>query len=169
MGIGSFLLAMGKSGFTTAGSAALGGSKIVGKALYGIGAVMGTGLLGATNLIGTPIAPLITSSATRNRAVSEIGETFKTAGRRWVKDTEDGGLAFTVPAKLAIGGMMTYSSLRDIYPREVAERMGTVDRKPTTTTPDIQPKQYERHPPNRITYNSGGATGDLVFALFNNR
>lgn len=60
---------------------------------------------------------------------------------------------------LALTGLAMIGS--DVSTNRVRESLGTMDTKVHTATPDYQPREY--------SVDFGGATGDLVFALHNNR
>lgn len=63
---------------------------------------------------------------------------------------------------LAIGAGLAASAIRGSNEQE-KRTMGKVDSSVTTATPDYSPKEYN------VNLDSGGATGDLVFALWANR
>lgn len=60
---------------------------------------------------------------------------------------------------LALTGLAMIGS--DVSTNRARESLGTMDTKVHTATPDYQPREY--------SVDFGGATGDLVFALHNNR
>ena len=137
----------------------------IGNAAIGTTKAGGRAIKNTAIAIGTPIAESFETPEARRAVVSSWGNLLKDAGNTFVKLDKNDMPTFTGKGMLLVGGAMTYDKLRDTYSEEKAARMGTIDRKPTTATPSFQPQQYERHPPKRITYDSGGATGDLVFAL----
>ena len=63
-----------------------------------------------------------------------------------------------------MGGLAAFQGLKSGYNAYMGSRMGTVDTKTTSLTPDYSPQEYKvQHP------DFAGATGDLVFALNANR
>lgn len=72
-------------------------------------------------------------------------------------------LKLTGRGKLIVGGGALIASAIRGAGEEQQRRMGKVDTQTTTATPDYQPRQYDTRLDN------GGASGDLVFALWANR
>ena len=68
-----------------------------------------------------------------------------------------------------IAGATLLSKADDSYYESKAKNLGVVDQKPVIHTPNYNPVKYEMAPQKRIYPDSGGATGDLVFALHRNR
>ena len=63
-----------------------------------------------------------------------------------------------------LGGLAAMQGIRGGMNAYMGSRMGTVDTKTTSLTPDYSPQEYKiQHP------DFAGATGDLVFALNANR
>lgn len=63
-----------------------------------------------------------------------------------------------------LGGLAAFQGIRGGMNAYMGSRMGTVDTKTTSLTPDYAPQEYKiQHP------DFAGATGDLVFALDANR
>ena len=64
----------------------------------------------------------------------------------------------------ALGGLAAVQGIRGGFNAYMGSRMGTVDTKTTSLTPDYSPQEYKiQHP------DFAGATGDLAFALHANR
>ena len=75
-----------------------------------------------------------------------------------------GGIAPTKLGLGVIGGIMAVGAANDYQSAYRESRIGQIDPKTRTATPDYTPREYTTGP-----VNNGGATGDLVFALHNNR
>lgn len=74
-----------------------------------------------------------------------------------------GGLKFT---KLGMGTLLgagALSGIRDAHDTYLNNRVGQIDPQKYTATPDMRKEDYS------MPVDNGGATGDLVFALHQNR
>lgn len=179
-----------KSGAKTVGKAAgkgiAGGVRLTGRAGIGVGkaAVKGTRALGnfsinvGVNLARNTVESLKKPAGFQN-PIGAVAKGFHKAttgmvdveGPRTVWDSTKGALVdrgpkikLTGKGKLfALGAGLIASTIAGSQASE-QRHMGTIDSSQVyTATPDFAPKQYSQN----LDY--GGATGDLVFALFANR
>lgn len=170
--IGKPISWLGQIGFGFAkesGSLAWKGATVVGEGLVGAGERIGEGFVSASKRVGNTIAePFATPEARRFTGIN-AAETIRDVGNTFIREDKDGHLKLTGRGLGIIGAVTVASKLRDSYYDTKTENLGIVDRQPVRATPDYRPREYERHPPKRITADSGGATGNLVFALHNLR
>ena len=145
------------------------GAAIVGEGIVGAAQAAGKGFLGASKKVGNAmVEPFATPEARRFTGIN-AAETIRNVGNTFIREDANGHMKLTGRGLGIIGAVTVASKLRDSYYDTKTENLGIVDRKPVRATPDYRPREYERHPPKRITADSGGATGDLVFALHNLR
>lgn len=160
IGLAKLGLSMGKA----AGTAALWGGKKIGKAALWVAPRVGKGFLGVAGKVGETVAEPFTV-ANRARTADNYLDLISSVGDRMITRNREGNLRLTKAGLGILGGLTMYSKLQDSYYDVKAENLGTVANKPVTATPNYQPVKYGRE----ITPFSGGATGDLVFALHNLR
>lgn len=120
---------------------------------------------------GTVAARSLRDPESRQLLAETHHKIAKSIGTSFVKRAEDSpiGLTLTVPGIVLLGAAKTFDNSRDIYTQEKARRMGTVENKPVSLTPNMSIPQYEFNPKKRMGALDGGASGSLVFALHNNR
>lgn len=134
-------------------------------------AAIGSAGIGFFGGAGTVLARTLRESTGRAAITenwSKIGQSIGTTMVQRVKDSPI-GLKLTVPGIAILGAAKTFDNSRDIYTQEKARRMGTVENKPVSLTPNMAIPQYEFNPRKRMGALDGGASGSLVFALHNNR
>lgn len=156
--------------------------KYGGKIGLSAASVLGTGTMKAANYAGrATLASLNSNNPVKNpvstllKATSKIGSAmvdYKPAER--VYNKTKGKVIRKAPrmklSKFGMGVVLAGSVLSGAVAtlgQFQKDRLGTIDSKAVTTTPDSSPQEYGKHmvtPPD-----IGGATGDLVFALFKNR
>lgn len=171
-GIGAVGMSVGKLGVAvTVGTAGL-----VGRAAIGLGvpavkyagkAALGTAdflvrgggpfkspLLGAIKGVGKLGKSMVTYEGSHLQYNRYLGKLEKKGPSLKVSKFGGGVLAGLAGAQAVRGGFNAY----------MGSRMGTVDTKTTSITPDYSPQEYRiQHP------DFAGATGDLVFALDANK
>lgn len=168
---------IGAAGIVAGGKMAYGAGKFVatdvvpkvgeatGSAVMGIGSAVGKGSVGLAMKTGELISAPFNTPEKREKFLKKTGTWLKNAGNNMISKNDKGNYTLSLLGIGLVGTAMTYSKLDDSFRESKGEGMGTVDKYVTRPTPDYRPKEYERHPPKRIEYDSGGATGDLVFAL----
>ena len=160
VGLG-FGIQAGKMGWKSAAA--------VGEGIMGTSKRVGEGFVDASKKVGGVLAePFATPEARRQTGIN-AAETIRDVGNAFVRENAKGHMELTGRGIGIIGAITVADKLRDSYYDTKTENLGIVDRQPVRATPDYRPRQYEMHPPKRITADSGGATGDLVFALHNLR
>lgn len=170
--IGSAFLAGAKMGLGAAkmaGYVGFGGAKIIGRGTIGASKAIGKGFFGASKAVGKPIVAPFESAENRRRTGENYLDLFKDVGNTIVHKNKEGEMKLTKRGLAIIGGVTLGVKAKDAWFDAKANNLGTVDQKPVTHTPNYNPVQYEMAPQKRIHPDSGGATGDLVFALHRNR
>lgn len=140
-------------------------AKGTGKVLGGVGSASIDFFSGAGN-------QAVAAFSTRESAAAVAkswGSIAGGIGKAFIKTGPEGKLGLTGFGAAALGGAMTFDKSRDLYTKEKARRMGEVDNKPVTLTPQMSIPQYEFNPRKRMGALDGGASGSLVFALHNMR
>lgn len=174
--VGKVGMAVGKAGFAigSAGAAATvwaggqAGKHLGLPVLKGLGKVaLGTPgfLINGAGPLGSPIkgAAKYGSSLAKNMVKYE-GSHLKYNKYLGELQREGPSLKMTKFGYGVIGGLAGVQFLRGAYGAYMGSRMGTVDTKTTSLTPDFSPQEYRAQHPD-----FAGATGDLVFALSANR
>lgn len=171
-GIGSALIGAGKIGigFVNAGAKGfVSASGIVGNGLLRGFSTVGKATSSVSKTVGRPLVAPFNSTDNAKRTVGNYLETMRDIGTTIVGKNADGHMRITNRGLAIIGGIMTATKVNDSWFEAKTTTMGEVDRQPVRPTPNYNPREYEMHPSKRISYDSGGATGDLVFALHRNR
>lgn len=156
--------------------------KVGGRLSLGAASALGTGTLKTAGYLGrVAIHSLNSNNPLQNpvnsllKASAKVGSAMVdyTPGRRVYNETRD-KVVHKAPrmklSKFGMGVVLAGSVLSGAVATlgEARKRsLGTIDSKAVTATPDASVQEYARHmatPPD-----IGGATGDLVFALFKNR
>jgi len=152
-----------------AAQGALTGAKVIGKAGLGVAGAVGKAGVNMAEGAGIAVVESARNPQLRSGILSSWGTMAGNFGKKFMKVNDKGELKMT---KFGIGtfigaGMLNNS--RDIYDKEKARRMGEIDNNTTSLTPRMSVPQYEFNPRKRMGALDGGASGDLVFALHNNR
>ena len=129
------------------------------------GPAIGKGAIGLSMKTGEILSAPFNTPEKRKKFAQKAGTWLNNAGNNMITKNAKGDYRLSALGIGLVGTAMTYDKLDDSLRESKGESMGTIDKYVTRTTPDYRPKEYERHPPKRIEYDSGGATGDLVFAL----
>lgn len=137
----------------------------IGSGAWGATKALGKGTMSATKAIGKPLVDPFATRENALRTLGNYGNLINTIGNKMVRVNDEGARRLTKLGLGLISGITLASKLNDNYYEAKSKALGTVDQKPTTATPNYNPVQYEMSPPKRIYPDSGGATGDLVFAL----
>lgn len=163
------------------GKAGLWGTQKIGSAGIGVGKFVGKAGLKISSKVGETAFRSITSNNPIKNPVGMVArgtlEHAKslvkyTPARRVIDDNtgkivkEGPKLKLTGKGKMLLGGAALLSGVGQAVDKFEASRLGTIDSKVRTNTPDFQAHEYNNAP---VTPEIGGATGDLVFALFKNR
>lgn len=98
--------------------------------------------------------------------VNKGGQIWDASAKKVI--TKSPSLSLTKKGGAAILGTSLLSGSVGAFGEAEARTMGTIDSTVTTATPDYQPQEYKTTVNNNMIDNAG-ATGDLVFALFQNR
>lgn len=156
---------VGKTAVTGAVKGTVASAPYVGSAAKGVGKALWNG------------AEFIHSTFDPMRPVKAVGKTaFNLSGKFVKKDPvryhfneftgkttrKGGGYKLTGLGVGVMGSFATAGSAMDGLESTTATAMGTVSSGMLTATPDFAPREYS-------FVNNGGATGDLAFALHNNR
>ena len=147
------------------GKGALVGSALLGKGLFGAGKVIGKGAWGASKAVGKTLISPVETAENRRRTAGNYLDAIKDVGNTFIYKNKDGNVRLTNRGIAMVGGVALATKANDSWFDAKARNLGAVDQKPTTATPNYNPVQYEMSPRKRIQPDSGGATGDLVFAL----
>lgn len=137
----------------------------IGSGAWGATKALGKGSVSAAKAIGKPLVAPFATKKQALKTLGNYGDVFNTIGNKMVRVNDEGARKLSMLGLGIIGGITLADKLGDNYYEAKSKALGTVDQKPTTATPNYQPVQYEMSPPKRIYPDSGGATGDLVFAL----
>lgn len=167
-------------GVKTGASVAIGTTAGVAEAAIAIGKPMakvagkGTQAVGNASIdffkgAGGEIAEAFSSTESAAAVAKTWGSLVGGVGKAFIKTGPNGKLGLTGFGVAALGGAMTFDKSRDLYTKEKARRMGEVDNRPVTLTPQMSIPQYEFNPRKRMGALDGGASGSLVFALHNMR
>lgn len=175
IGIGKGALEAGKSIPNTAMSAGKSTVKAADKMLGATDKIVGTGIKAGKYMVEDALAGMNSS----NRFLNPTGNALNLAdkfGSRLMKYNYErleknpitkelvfhsGGLKFTKLGAGIILGAGALAGSREALNNHMNNRIGTIDPRKVTATPEIEKEDY--------AINNGGATGDLVFALHNNR
>ena len=139
-------------------------AKLLGKGIMKGSEVVGRAIPVASEAVGKSLVrPFEKENWQRTRnnwldLFSDVGGTFVTSNAKGEPKLAAMGLGI-------IGGVTMMDKAGNDYREQKAKNLGIVDKKPTTATPFYDKVEYEKAPPKRIYSDSGGATGDLVFAL----
>lgn len=167
-GVGKALIGgvkMGMGFAVGAGHIGLGTVKLAGKGLQNTAPVIGRGIWNISKSVGKTLTGPFETAENRRRTALNYVDVLKSVGNTIVHENKEGNMRLTKTGLGLIGGITLANKLNDNYYEAKSKVLGTVDQKPTTATPNYNPVQYEMSPPRRIHPDSGGATGDLVFAL----
>lgn len=139
-------------------------AQLAGRGLLRSSDVVGRGILPVANTVGkTLIRPFEKENIERTR--NNYLKLFSDIGGTIVRANSKGEPKLTVAGFGILGGITMLNKSGDAYRQVKANNLGISDQKPTTATPNYNKVEYEKAPPKRIYPDSGGATGDLVFAL----
>ena len=147
------------------GTGALAGSALLGKGLFGASKVIGKRAWGASTAVGKTLISPVETAENRARTANNYINVVSNLGKTFIHKNKDGEFRLTKRGIAILGGITAATKAEDSWFDAKATNLGTIDQKPTTATPNYNPVQYEMSPPKRIYPDSGGATGDLVFAL----
>lgn len=161
--VGGVKIGLGFAG--AAGKTALGAAKIAGAGAVGAGILAGKGAWRISKAIGKPLVTPFETAENRSRTAGNYLDLLKGVGNTIVHKNKEGDMRLTKKGMAIIGGMTMATKANDSWFDAKANNLGAVDQRPTTTTPNYNPVKYEMSPSKRINPDSGGATGDLVFAL----
>lgn len=172
IGLGSFLTGVLKAGYGFTKQMASFGmpvSQAVGRGLVAGSNAVGKGFVSAAKGVGDVITAPFSTAENRQRTAANWLGMLKDIGNTMVTRNKDGDLRLSKRGMAAIGLVTMAGKLQDTWYENKAANMGVPDQQPRRPTPDYNPVSYEMHPPKRVTAESGGATGSLVFALHNLR
>jgi len=167
-GVGKVLIGGAKIGLGMvqgAGEAGFGIAKLTGGALLKSAPVVGKGVWGVSKGVGNVLTAPFATAENRARTAGNYLDLIKSMGNAIVHKNKEGNIRLTKVGLGIVGGVAMATKANDSYFEAKARNLGAVDQKPVTATPNYNPVQYEMSPRKRITADSGGATGDLVFAL----
>ena len=149
---------------------ALRGASLIGSAGYNTASLLGRAAYTSLNSSN----PILNPVGTAVKGMYKLGQKMVdySPGER-VYNTTRKKVVNKAPSmklsRLGVGvvlGASVLSGASAAYDKFMAQRLGTVDTQATTSTPDYTPQEYTRQ---FEPVDDGGATGDLVFALFKNR
>ena len=161
-----------RGAFNLAGGAAVAAGwtgKKVGTAALNVAGKVGTNALEAAEGAGTVLVKTLGSPEHREGLIRSWGAIASNVGEAFMKRDAEGKLHMTKFGVAAVAGAGMFNNSRDLYDKEKARRMGDIDNQKKTLTPTMRVPQYEFNPRKRMGALDGGASGDLVFALHNNR
>jgi len=141
----------------------------VGKVGLNVAGKVGNAAIGAAEGAGTVLTKTLGSASHREGLARSYGALLGGIGEKFMKTDAQGRLRMTKFGFAAVAGAGMFDNSRDLYTKEKARRMGEIDNQKVTSTPRMTIPQYEFTPKKRMGALDGGASGDLVFALRNNR
>lgn len=146
-------------GVSLIGSAGYSTSKILGRAAYTS--------LSSSNPILNPVGTAIKGMYKFGQKMVDYspGERVYNTTRKKVVNKAPSMKLSRFGAGVILGASVL-SGASAAYDKFMTQRLGTVDTQATTSSPDYTPQEYTRQ---FTPVDDGGATGDLVFALFKNR
>jgi len=168
---GGVLKGVGYAGLGAAGATAVIGANAARVGLKaGKAAVTsaGTGAIKVFGGAGTALAENLRNPHARSAMVDTWASKAKTLGSRFVTG-DRGNMRITGFGLGALTMASWVDNSRDLYDKNQARNMGSIDNVRTTNTPNMTVPQYEFAPKKRMGALDGGASGSLVFALRNNR
>lgn len=156
----------------------IGKAGLAGASLLGMGAIKGGmqlskwgySSLNSTNPILNPVGTFLKASAKIGQKMVDYtpAERVYNTTRKEVVNKPASLKLSKFGTGVVLGGSILAGASAALNKFE-ASRLGTMDTKATTSTPDYTPQQYSRTVASSSPIDDGGATGDLVFALFKNR
>lgn len=175
IGVGKGALEVGKSIPGIAALAGKGTVKAADKMLGVTDSAVGTGIKAGKYMARDALAGMNSGNRFLNPAGNALNLADKFGSRLMKYDYErlernpltnelvvhSGGLKFTRLGAGIILGAGALAGSREALNNHMNNRIGTIDPKKVTATPEMEKEEY--------SINNGGATGDLVFALHNNR
>lgn len=149
---------------------ALHGASLIGSAGYNTASLLGRAAytsLSSSNPILNPVGTAIKGMYKLGQKMVDYtpGERVYNTTRKEVVHKAPSMKLSRLGAGVVLGGSLL-SGASAAYDKFMTQRLGTVDTQATTSTPDYTPQEYTKQ---FTPVDDGGATGDLVFALFKNR
>ncbi len=154
------------------GNVAIGASRLFGGAAVGTAKAVGRSVWNSLDYTDGIRNPIVATGKNIGRASKFLGDHFvdyekgKTVYNKATGEFETKGpnMNLTKLGKGVAFGLPAIASLGEAYRSYINSRVGSIDTKKVTATPDYNPVQYQVEHPD-----FAGATGDLVFALHRNR